>query len=144
MNSNSPSFADQADQYAALAERYAQEALRHLPQAGLEFGEEERAQMRLRLQTQFQFPQLSDLQLRMLAALYWQQQTLARLVNIPWRHYPASLQTQAERVTDHVEQNFMALVEMVKDVVGFESLSPAQRILFEQRYSRISFEVHPE
>jgi hypothetical protein len=144
MNAQSPSHSDQVNQYAALAKRYAQEALHHLSQAGWEFGEEERARMRLRLQTQFLFPQLTDQQLRMLAALYWQRQILTRLVNFPQQTFPVSLQTQAERFTGHVEQSFMNLVAMIKVAVRYESLPPAQCMLFEQEYARISFVDHPE
>jgi hypothetical protein len=143
MNANAPSASELADELLARAEGYARDALGVLaqdyPELRAEVPDEVCELMRLRLQTQFLFAQLPDWQLGLLAALYWQRQTLTRLVSFPQGKLPASLQTQAERVTGQMEQSFMNMVRKLKDLIRYESLPATLRIIFDQEYARISF-----
>lgn len=147
MNTDSTPSVNLADQLVAQAERYAQEAMKSLPHSRAEMEtevlDEAREQLRILLQTQFLFPQLSDWQHGLLVALYWERRTLTELVNVPHQMVPASLQTQAERVTGSVEQSFMTLVRQIRDLVPYRSFSAAQRTLFEREYVCIPFSESP-
>ena len=147
MNTKASSLSDLTDQMVALAERYAQDALMFVPQGCLGIGtdepEEAREQMRLRLRTQFLFPQFSGRSLGLMAALYWQRQALTRLVNVPQQNVPAPLQAQTERLTSQLEQCFMDLVSQTKVLVGYRALSRVQNFIFEREYVRIPFQDLP-
>lgn len=148
MKTNSLSPSDLADQQVAQAERYAQDALRLLsqnrPELGTEALKEAHEKIHLHFQTRFLFPHLLGWQHSLLMALYWEKQALTRLVNVAHQTLSPPLQTQAERVTNSVERSFMSLVCQIKDLVGYGSLSPAQRVLFDREYVRIVFLDTPE
>ncbi len=140
---NPPSALGLAVQMATQAEFYAEEALRLLPKSDTtsppEVAADAREQIRLRLQTEFLFPQLPPWKQTLLVALYWEKRTLTVLLNAPRLTVPTPMGPLIERVTSSVEHSFMSLASHIRRLVGYESLSPIQRILFDERYVRIQF-----
>jgi hypothetical protein len=143
VNASSLTVAELTNHILAQAEQYAEEALEFLPQdlpmLQTEPANEAREMIRTRLKVRFLFPRLTDRQVSLLVALFWQRQTLTRLVNLPQKDLPITLQPLVEQLTRQVEQSFMAMVSDVKNLIHYEFLSAAQRILFDQGYVRIPF-----
>lgn len=133
-----------ADFLLMRAERHARTLLARMPPEAAP-GDEEmmgdtRERLRIILQAEYLFPQLARWQHTLLATLYWQRQTLTRLVNLPHQALTGDLRTRTERVTRQVEQNFMNLIREVKHLIGCPTLPPTQKILFERLFEHIEFE----
>jgi hypothetical protein len=135
------------NQQAALllekAEEFAQSALRHLAQSDLKSANPDltidRKTMAAQLRIRYLFPQLSNGQIQWLLVLYWLRQSLTRLVNVPHGVVPPILRSQTEETTCQIEQCFMTLVALIKDLTSAVAMSPTQLAILDQEFFHIPF-----
>lgn len=94
---------------------------------------------KLRLQFQILFPQLAEWQGDMLVTLHWQRVALTGLIHFPRSEMPDSIKTQLERTTCQAEQSFMRILQAIRNLVRYDTLTPVQQNLVDRHLTRIPF-----
>jgi hypothetical protein len=93
------------------------------------------------VEVQCLFPALSPTGQRLLIILGWQNQMLAKLVNLDRDRINPTIRRHWDAATDEIERHYMDLVALVKSEVEFQRWSEADRQVFQEKYLSIPFEV---
>ncbi len=93
------------------------------------------------MEVQCLFPALSPTGQRLLIILGWQNQMLAKLVNLDRDRINPTIRRHWDAATDEIERHYMDLVALVKSEVEFQRWSEADRQVFQEKYLSIPFEV---
>jgi len=96
-------------------------------------------ELEARLEVQCLFPLLPPEHQKLLMVLGWQNQLLAKLVNMERAQIQPAFKQQWERATDTIERQYMDLVALIKKEIRFHDWPPIHRQLFEHKFSSISF-----
>jgi hypothetical protein len=98
-------------------------------------------QVEARLRIHFLFPQLLDWQRGLLLTVYWQRRAFILLIQADRKGLGDSLRSSLERLTNQIEQNFMSLVQSVRELMTAWQLTPLQQELFEGEFVAVSFDA---